>query len=588
TSVTDNYPGVVTTAGTPAASTTCAGGVVTNTATSATLTGGTVPANGSCTFQINVRSPTQGVYLNTIPVGALTTSGGFNTVAASATLTVDPVADLAVVKTAPASVGTGQLLSYTVSVVNNGPDAANGAQFADTVPAQVTGVSAVCGAATGGAVCGTVNVAGNAVTSTVTTLPAGASVTFTINGTATGLGSVTNTATATAPAGVLDPVAGNNSSSATTTILAPDITVAKSHAGNFTAGANGTYTITVSNGTGSLPTAGVVTVVDTLPSGLTYVSGTGAGWSCAAAGQVVTCTTSNAIAAGTSAPAITLTVAVSSTAIPSVLNTVSVSGGGEPAAAANNNTASDNTIVVAAAVNAFAPDGAQTGVPGSAVFYPHTFNAGLAGSVTFATAAVATPAVPGWSQTIYRDTNCNGALDGAEGAAPLAGAVVVGAGSAVCIIVRDSIPGAAPYNAQNVITVTATFNGTQNYVRTDTTTVGAAGGAGLTLAKTVRNVTQGGAAGTSGTALPNDVLEYAITYTNTSAGPVSAIVVTDATPAFTLYQSAACGALPASITGCSVTTQPAVNGTGSVVWTLTGTLLSGGSGTVTYQVRVSN
>ena len=67
----------------------------------------------------------------------------------------------------------------------------------------------------------------------------------------------------------------------------------------------------------------------------------------------------------------------------------------------------------------------------------------------------------------------------------------------------------------------------------------------------------------------------------------SLIVITDATPAFTLYQSAACDALPGNVTGCSVTTQPAVNGTGSVVWTLTGTLLSGGSGSVTYQVRLS-
>ena len=66
------------------------------------------------------------------------------------------------------------------------------------------------------------------------------------------------------------------------------------------------------------------------------------------------------------------------------------------------------------------------------------------------------------------------------------------------------------------------------------------------------------------------------------------LVVTDATPAFTLYQSAACGALPANLTGCSVTTQPALNGTGSIVWTLTGSLQSGASGSVTYQVRVSN
>jgi uncharacterized repeat protein (TIGR01451 family) len=597
TSVTDNLPAGVVVAAAPAASTTCAGGSLDDGTgalnggdTAIRLTGGNLGANSSCTFQVNVTAPTFGVYVNTIPTGALTTSGGFNTSAASATLTVDPVADLAVIKSAPASVGAGQVLNYTVSVVNNGPDPANLAQFADTVPAPITGISAVCGAATGGAVCGTVNVAGNAVTSTITTLPAGASVTFTISGTATGLGASTNTATITAPAGVFDPVAANNSSSATTTVLAPDLTITKTHAGSFTVGVNGAYTITVSNGLGSLATSGTVTVVDTLPAGLAYVSGSGTGWSCAAAGQVVTCTTSNPIAAGTSAPAISLVVAVSATAMPSVLNTVVVSGGGEPAAAANNNTATDNTIVVAAAVNAFAPDGERTGMPGTAVFYPHTFNAGLAGSVAFATTSVPMPAVPGWSQTIYRDTNCNGTLDGAEGAAPLAGAVAVNPGDAVCLIVRDSIPGAAPYNAQNAITVTATFNGSQTYARTDLTTVGAAAGAGLTLAKTVRNVTQGGTAATTGTARPDDILEYAITFTNTGAGPVSAIVVTDATPAFTLFQSAACpvAPLPANLTACSVTTQPAVNGTGSVVWTFTGSLLSAGSGSVTYQVRVSN
>ena len=110
----------------------------------------------------------------------------------------------------------------------------------------------------------------------------------------------------------------------------------------------------------------------------------------------------------------------------------------------------------------------------------------------------------------------------------------------------------------------------------------------MALAKTVRNVTQGGAATTAGSARPNDVLEYTITYTNTSPSPVSAIVVTDATPAFTTYLSAACTPpLPAALTSCTVTTQPAVNGTGSVVWTHAGSLNSGGSGSVTYQVRVA-
>jgi hypothetical protein len=69
---------------------------------------------------------------------------------------------------------------------------------------------------------------------------------------------------------------------------------------------------------------------------------------------------------------------------------------------------------------------------------------------------------------------------------------------------------------------------------------------------------------------------------------LSSIVITDATPGFTTFQSAACGApLPGNISSCTVTSQPAVNATGSVVWTLGGTLLSGGSGSVTYQVRVS-
>ncbi|HEX7558812.1 MAG TPA: hypothetical protein VF386_06420, partial [Usitatibacter sp.] len=85
-----------------------------------------------------------------------------------------------------------------------------------------------------------------------------------------------------------------------------------------------------------------------------------------------------------------------------------------------------------------------------------------------------------------------------------------------------------------------------------------------------------------------DILEYVITYTNPGAGALSAIVVTDATPAFTSFQAASCGApLPGGITACAVTTQPAVNASGSVVWTLTGSLAAGGSGTVLYTVRVA-
>jgi uncharacterized repeat protein (TIGR01451 family) len=595
TSVTDTFPSGLTVAGTPNIVNSCTGGAVTNAAGSVTLTGGSVPGNGSCAFSIDVTSSTAGAaHVNTIPVGALTTSAGSNAVAATATLGVRPEADLSITKSAPATVLNGATITYTIVVSNAGPQAANGAQFADAVPAAITGVAASCGSATGGAACGTVNVSGNSVSSTITTLPAGATVTFTITGTAPSSGTLTNSAIVVTPAGVSDPTdplhigGGNNSASVNTTVVAPDLRVSKSHAANFVVGTPGVYTITVDNTLGAAATSGTITVTDTLPAGLTYASATGTGWSCSAAGQVVTCTSNAAIAAGASSPnAITLTVAVASSAIGTVTNNVSVSGGGEPAANNGNNSAFDSTLVVAAASNSFQPDNAQTAMPGTSVFYGHVFNAGSTGSVSFSLSTITTPATPGWSQQVYRDSDCNGVLSAAEGASVLAGAVAVNAGDTVCIIVRDNIPATAAYNAQAVITVTATFTGGILYTRTDVTTVGAAGGAGLTLAKAVRNLTLGGASGTSNTARPNDVLEYTITYTNTSSGPLSSIVITDATPSFTTYQAGSCGALPANITACNVTTSPGAGNAGSIVWTLTGSLIASGSGTVSYTVRVA-
>ena len=92
-------------------------------------------------------------------------------------------------------------------------------------------------------------------------------------------------------------------------------------------------------------------------------------------------------------------------------------------------------------------------------------------------------------------------LDGIEGAAEFTGSTAVAPGMQVCIIVKSNIPTTAPYNAQDVIAVTAAFTPTAGssvtYSRQDVTTVGAVGGAGLTLQKSVRNVTLGGAAGTS-------------------------------------------------------------------------------------------
>lgn len=120
----------------------------------------------------------------------------------------------------------------------------------------------------------------------------------------------------------------------------PDLTITKSHSGNFTQGQSGTYTILVSN-TGVGPNIGTVTVTDTLPAGLTATAISGTGWACDAG--TLTCTRPDALNNASSYPAITVTVNVAANAPGTVTNSATVSGGGDVNAA--NNSASDPTTI---------------------------------------------------------------------------------------------------------------------------------------------------------------------------------------------------------------------------------------------------
>ncbi len=120
----------------------------------------------------------------------------------------------------------------------------------------------------------------------------------------------------------------------------PTLTITKSHTGNFSRGQIGaTYTITVGN-LGALATTGTVTVTDTLPAGLTATAIAGTGWTCTLG--TLSCQRSNALAGDSSYPAIMLTVNVAINALPSVTNSATASGGGDP----NPHTANDATTIV--------------------------------------------------------------------------------------------------------------------------------------------------------------------------------------------------------------------------------------------------
>ena len=125
---------------------------------------------------------------------------------------------------------------------------------------------------------------------------------------------------------------------------APDMKIAKTHAGPFKQGdgvaAGDTYTITVSN-VGSGSTSALVRVVDTLPPGLSAATLTGPSWICNA--PTLTCTNGNDLSPGASYPPITMVVTVAANAPLLVTNLATVSGGGE--VNTNNDTATDPTTI---------------------------------------------------------------------------------------------------------------------------------------------------------------------------------------------------------------------------------------------------
>src|SRR5262249_32839453 len=124
-----------------------------------------------------------------------------------------------------------------------------------------------------------------------------------------------------------------------------DLTVTSSHSGSFVQGATGRiYRLSVRNA-GRNASSGTVSVTDTLPPGLTATAISGTGWACDV--PTLTSTRSDVLAGSAIYPTITLIVNVSPSAASAVVNTATVSGGGE--VITGNDTATDPTTIWSAA-----------------------------------------------------------------------------------------------------------------------------------------------------------------------------------------------------------------------------------------------
>ncbi|WP_169307302.1 SdrD B-like domain-containing protein [Chitiniphilus eburneus] len=211
--------------------------------------------------------------------------------------------DLAITKSATSPQIGGEAVTFTLRPRNNGPIAASTVTVTDSVPVGY----AIQSASGTGWTCG---IASQVVTCTRASYAVGATNDIAIVATAPASGSYTNTATI--GSATTDPVPANNSGSVSAAIAQQqsDLGLTKTKTPNPVAvGSNMISTIVVSNAGPAARMAPIV-VTDVLGASETYVSGSGSNWSCvltvAVAPQTVTCTYSQNIANGGSAPALTV------------------------------------------------------------------------------------------------------------------------------------------------------------------------------------------------------------------------------------------------------------------------------------------
>jgi uncharacterized repeat protein (TIGR01451 family) len=268
----------------------------------------------------------------------------------SASVGVVASADLSLTKTHEnATVTAGTSMTFDVAVANAGPsDDAGPIAVTDQLPAGMT-----YAANTGPWTCAADDAtpAGQQVTCTLDSsgLPAGvaASTLGLIVQVASGVddGVLTNTARVEGGAG--DPTPANDADADDVEVVtSADVSVVKSHVGDGLIGQTLDFTLAVANAGPS--DARDAEVTDSLPAGLAFVSGGGAGWSCSAVGTTVTCDRTGALAPGSPAEQITVRVSVGAAAYPSVDNTATVSAS-TPDPNAVNDASTDSVTVPALA-----------------------------------------------------------------------------------------------------------------------------------------------------------------------------------------------------------------------------------------------
>jgi uncharacterized repeat protein (TIGR01451 family) len=501
---------------------------------------GDLAAAGNVNATIVVTPTTSGIITNTAEVTATTYDPDFDNNIDSVTIVVDPIADLSLSKTGePTQVYAGEPLTYTLTVNNSGPSAASGVILTDTLPGNVTFISVnstqgtCAGPVLGEVVCnlGTIGLGSNAVVTIV--VSPNSSVDLYNQ-------AVVSTTTN-------DPGSTNNSDAVDTVVLdSADLELDKTVSdGPYYFGEPLTYTLAVTN---NGPTeATTVTVTDTLPVGVSYVSGS-AGCTEGPA-DVVVCDLGTIGVPGTGSA----TIVVTSTA--GVKNNIALVGAGTYDPATGNNTS--NAEVTVAGISDLELNKTVSDGP----YYagePLTYTLVVTNSgPNDATSVTVTDTLP--TELGYDSGTASGGCIETDGVVvcDLEAIGYPGTGSATIVVTPNAIG-----DHSNDAEVGAETYDPAVGNNTSSVQIGVVGSADLELGKTVSD----------GPYYVGEPLTYTLEVTNNGPNGATSVTVTDTLPNGVSYISgtAGCAEGPAGVVVCDFGTISAVS-TGSATIVVTST-----------------
>jgi uncharacterized repeat protein (TIGR01451 family) len=388
-------------------------------------------------------------------------------------------------------------VTFTLTVTNNGPDAAASVTANDLLPSGLTYVSD--------------NGSGTYVSSTgvwtIGALANGASTSLQITAKVTTTSPVTNTATV-ASATTFDPTTADNTASVAVDARAADLAITKT-VNSATPDVNGnvTYTVAVTNNGPDAATG--VTVNDLLPSGATYVSDNGSGAYFSATGVWAI----GSIANGAS---VSLQITAKITAETVVTNTATVTSTSTDTGSGNNSAsvgvnAKDADLAITKTVSNASPD-----LNGNVTYTLTVTNNGpdAAASVTV------NDLLP--SGLTYVSDNGSGAYVSSTGVWTI-GSMINGATTSLEII--------AKVTTTSPVTNTATVASATTYdpdtANNSSSAAVDARAADLAITKTVDNATPD----------VNGNVTYTVTVTNNGPDAATGVVVNDLLPSGATYVS---------------------------------------------------